>query len=58
MKANLCTECVYFDTQIRYDEVPCDKGHKPKFFKPKGFSDMRCGWKRKCSDFLKKEKAK
>jgi hypothetical protein len=54
MKTSHCDECAYLDSQRRYDEVPCDKGHKPKFYKPRGALDTDYGWKRKCADFRDK----
>jgi hypothetical protein len=36
------------------DGMTCEKGHKPRFYMPKGtypHYDSGWGWKRKCSDF-------
>lgn len=57
-KANQCDECkhVYVEFTFVKTIVPqfkCTKGHKPKFYKPKSYTDDNYGWKRVCSDYQK-----
>ena len=55
MKARHCDECCHFD--LKEDEfgrpIPpvCLKGHRPRFYMPKGPMDGDWGYKRRCEDF-------
>ena len=49
-----CDECAHFNPDVLYDECPCDKEHRARFYKPRGPLDTDYGWKRKCSDFREK----
>ena len=33
------------------DVIRCAKGHKPRFYMPRNYSDIDYGWKRRCDDF-------
>lgn len=53
MKTRYCNECKYLTHHEDKDSV-CKLGHKPRFYIPKDFSDVRMGnfgYKRKCADF-------
>lgn len=47
-----CAECQRFEYDIHANEAECEKGHKMRFFMPKGPMDFNYGWKRKCDDFI------
>lgn len=49
-----CDECAHFNPDVLYDECPCDKEHRARFYKPRGPLDTDYGWKRKCADFREK----
>jgi len=58
MKTRLCEECQFADysgdLSDLSDLMVCGKGHRPRFYLPKGeyphYSDD-WGWKRKCADY-------
>ena len=44
-----CWECDHHrDTG---ETLVCSKGHKPRFYAPRGNFDFEYGWKRRCKDF-------
>lgn len=55
MKTQYCDECSH--ARYSYDqhgfggEFWCSKGHKPRFYMPKGYMDYDHGYKRRCVDF-------
>ena len=56
MKVNHCEECknwLFIETKdikkIRNES--CNKGHKPRFYKPYSGLDQNWGWKKRCKDF-------
>jgi len=54
-KAKHCDECKHSYNRDWDLRLHCNKGHKPKFYKPKNlhctvFTDS-WGWKRRCEDF-------
>ena len=53
MKTRHCDECTHCDFTVN-DKMHCNKGHKPRFYMPKGtypHFENDWGWKRKCADF-------
>ncbi len=54
MKTRFCDECGFAD--MSGDMLKCTKGHKPRFYNPKGsypHFENEWGWKRKCAEFEK-----
>lgn len=47
-KARWCDDCQHH--KITFTSLVCAKGHKPRFYTPKGMLDA-FGWKRRCEDF-------
>ena len=56
-KTRHCETCWYFDgTKAVEDLPPCEKGHSPRFHRPKdGPYRSDWGWKRRCDDFKERE---
>ncbi len=52
-KTQHCADCSYFEYDVHAAEALCEKGHKLRFFLPKGPMDFGYGWKRRCTDFDK-----
>jgi hypothetical protein len=58
-KAQACDFCQHFDFGATSESEPfawirkpsCAKGHKPRFFQPRGPMDQDWGWKRRCDEF-------
>lgn len=60
MKTKHCDDCK-FQGDLGHPVIPgddytnyvkeCGKGHKPRFYKPKGPTDYEYGFKRRCADF-------
>ena len=54
VETKYCEKCRYFDgTKAVEDLPPCEKGHKPRFYKPDPVLGIKWKWKRKCEDFKK-----
>lgn len=60
MKAKHCDECQHMKVEEARQVVPdlwvtdvirCAKGHSPRFYMPRNYSDTDYGWKRRCDDF-------
>jgi hypothetical protein len=49
-----CDECAFAKFGWTHESIACDKGHKPRFYRPKLiFADQDWGYKRRCADFQK-----
>ena len=58
MKAKHCDECKHFAPYRPIgstEKVVCWRGHRPRFYTPKGAGDTDYGYKRKCDDYKKDE---
>lgn len=54
MKAKHCDECKHFDEDAA-GNAECIKGHRPRFYAPKGVCDTDYGYKRNCDDYQKED---
>jgi hypothetical protein len=52
MKTRNCDDCAHH----KWPGDSCEKGHMPRFYKPRSPVDTSFGFKRKCGDFKGKEK--
>ncbi|MBW2636959.1 MAG: hypothetical protein JRC86_05470 [Deltaproteobacteria bacterium] len=55
MKTKHCDDCKFIGDLGEHEDgtytKECGKGHKPKFYMPRGPNDFEYGFKRKCADF-------